>query len=91
MIPPPPGPTPRRGNGFLTVLLSIIGVYLALTGLAGFRVGHTIAQARTNPFVGLGSQLIGRDATERFAIDQLRVPRVITVSPAFWVAMRLSE
>jgi hypothetical protein len=91
MIPPPPAPTPRRGNGFTIVLTSVIAAYLALTGFAGFHVGHTIAQARTNPFVGIGSQLIGRDATERFAIEQLHVPRVITASPAFWIAMRLSE
>jgi hypothetical protein len=81
----------RRSNALPAVVIAIVGIYIALTAFAGYHVGHTIARARSNPFVGIGSQLIGREATERFAIEQLHVPAIITASPAFWVTLRLTE
>jgi hypothetical protein len=73
------------------VIVVLLVVYALVTAVDGWRVGSIIATARRNPLVDIGSTMIGRDATERFAIDQLHVPRFIEVSPTFWIALRLSE
>ena len=65
--------------------------YLAITALGGFQVGRQIYAAKSNPFVGLGSALIGRDATESFAIKQMHIPAWVTDSPTFWIALRMAE
>lgn len=71
-------------------LVILIG-YLIITALCGFHLGRQIYNAKSNPWIGLGSTLIGRDATESFAIQQSNFPNWITESPAFWIALRASE
>jgi hypothetical protein len=41
--------------------------------------------------VGIGSQILGTAATESFVVQQSGLPVLVTVSPAFWLALRLSE
>lgn len=65
--------------------------YVLITALCGVQVGRQIDAAKSNPFVGLGSAMIGRDATETFAVRQSHLPRIITASPAFWIALRQAE
>ena len=65
--------------------------YILITALCGYQVGRQIDAAKTNPLVGLGSAMIGRDATETFAVRQSHLPRIITASPVFWMALRATE
>jgi hypothetical protein len=78
-------------TGLIRVSVALLILYLLLTGLAGFDVGRRIYAAKTNPFVGLGASMAGRDATESFAIEELRVPRWVRESPSFWLTLRLAE
>jgi hypothetical protein len=90
---------PEIGGSSLDELLSlsiklgavVLAGYLALTALCGFQLGRQIYQAKSNPFVGFGAVLIGRDATESLAIEQANLPPWITDSPSFWIALRVSE
>jgi hypothetical protein len=65
--------------------------YILITALCGYQVGRQIDAAKNNPFVGLGSAMIGRDATETFAVHQSHLPRIVTASPVFWMALRAAE
>jgi hypothetical protein len=65
--------------------------YLGITALIGFQLGRQVYQAKTNPLIRLGSQMIGRDATESFAIRRANVPIWVTDSPTFRIGMRISE
>jgi hypothetical protein len=65
--------------------------YVGITALCGFQVGRQIEAAKRNPLIGLGSAMIGRDATERFAVRESHLPRIITASPIFWMALRATE
>jgi hypothetical protein len=75
--------------------LWIIGIvlvaYFGSTALFGYHVGRQIATAKANPLIGLGSAMIGRDATESFAIKQSHIPPLVTASPTFWMALRATE
>ena len=75
----------------LAIAAYAIAFYLAITGLFGFRLGREIHAAKSNPYVGVASQILGTQATETYVIQQSGLPGVITVSPAFWLALRLSE
>jgi hypothetical protein len=86
----------RRGAGALLANVIWLGVfflvcYLGVAALIGLRLGHQIHQAKTIPLIGLGSQMIGRDATESFAIHRANIPAWVTDSPSFWIALRASE
>ena len=91
--------TPEEGaatrEGWPSRAAWIIGVvliaYFGATALCGYQVGRQIEAAKANPLVGLGSIMIGRDATETFAIRQSRLPKLVTVSPTFWWALRTVE
>lgn len=76
---------------FLKIAAYLFAGYLALTALYGFEVGRQIHQAKANPILGVGSAIIGRDATESFAIEQAHLSGWITGSPTFWLAIRVSE
>lgn len=82
-------------EGWPSIAAWIIGVvlvaYFGATALFGYEVGKQIAAAKNNPLVGLGSAMIGRDATESFAVRQSRLPKLVTASPSFWWALRLTE
>ncbi|MGA7353828.1 MAG: hypothetical protein WA431_01115 [Candidatus Cybelea sp.] len=76
----------------ITLAIVLCIVYVVLSGLYGFRVGRVIYQAKaSNTYIALASGMVGREETERYAVNRLRVPRFITESPAFWLALRLSE
>jgi hypothetical protein len=79
------------GPSFLKVAAYLLAGYLGITALYGFEVGRQIYQARANPILGIGSAIIGRDATEYLAIQQGNLPTWIIDSPTFWVALRISE
>lgn len=78
-----------------TTIVLAIGLfiaYLVLSGLYGFRVGRVIYRAKaSNAYIALASGMVGREETERYAVNRLHVPRFITESPAFWLALRLGE
>ena len=73
--------TRPRGHGVDPLLTGLIrlGVfvlicYLGVTALIGFQLGRQVYEAKTNPLIGLGSEMVGRDATESFAIRQANLP-----------------
>lgn len=68
-----------------------IAFYLALTAFFGYRLGLKIHEAKSNPYVGIASQVLGSQATESFVVQESGLPVLITASPAFWIALRLSE
>lgn len=68
-----------------------IAFYLALTAFFGYRLGLKIHAAKSNPYVGIASQVLGTQATESFVVQQAGLPVLITGSPAFWLALRLAE
>lgn len=83
---------PRSARpSFLKVAAYLLAGYLSQTALYGFEVGRQIYQAKANPILGIGSAIIGRDATESLAIQQANLPGWITDSPSFWVALRIAE
>mgnify|MGYP001260956933 CR=1 FL=1 len=74
------------------IALAVVAFYLLLSAYFGFRVGRAIYEAKsTNPFASIGANIVGQEYTERFAIEQMRIPAMFTASPAFWVALRASE
>ncbi|HEX3369321.1 MAG TPA: hypothetical protein VHS56_07100 [Candidatus Cybelea sp.] len=73
-------------------LIAVVALaYLVLTAVWGVALGHQIYVAKENPLVGIGSEMVGRDATEAFAIRRLHVPEFVTKSPTFWAALRIAE
>lgn len=77
---------------FTTALAIAILAYAALTAYAGFRVARGIDDAKASSMVTrVATHVIGRDAVERLAIRKGNVPRWITQSPAFWMALRANE
>jgi hypothetical protein len=78
-------------NTGLKLIAITVLAYLVLTAIWGVALGHQIYVAKENPYVGLGSEMIGTDATEAFAIHRLHVPELVTKSPTFWAALRISE
>jgi hypothetical protein len=85
-------PVVRSGARILiTIVAYAIVFYLAITAYFGYRLGVKVHAAKSNPYVGIGSQILGTAATENFVVQQSDLPVLITVSPAFWLALRLSE
>ena len=80
-----------RRNDVIRIVAYTIAFYLAITAFLGYRLGAQLHAAKSNPYVGIGSQILGPKATEDFMIQQARLPVIITASPAFWLALRLSE
>jgi len=80
-----------RRNDTFRIVAYTIAFYLAITAFFGYRLGTTIHAAKSNPYVGIGSQILGPAATENLMVEQSRLPVVITASPAFWLALRLTE
>jgi hypothetical protein len=75
----------------LGIVAYTIAFYLVLTGFFGYRLGLTIHAAKSNPYVGIASQVLGTQATESFVVQQSGLPVLITASPAFWIALHLTE
>lgn len=65
--------------------------YLGITAFFGFQLGRQVYEAKANPLIGLGSALIGREATESFAIRRANLPAWLSDSPTFWMTLRISE
>ena len=65
--------------------------YLAVTAFCGIQLGREIATARSGSLLELGARVAGTGATELFEIGQSHYPQWVTKSPAFWIALRLSE
>jgi hypothetical protein len=66
--------------------------YTAVTAYAGFLVARGIDDAKAHSVVTrVGARLMGRDAVEHVAIRKGGVPRWMTQSPAFWMALRANE
>jgi hypothetical protein len=75
----------------VAVFLCVLG-YTAVTGYAGFLVARGIDDAKARSVVTrVGARVIGRDAVEHAAIRKGKVPRWITQSPVFWMALRANE
>jgi hypothetical protein len=76
----------------LSVFVTLILCYTALTAYAGFRVARGIDDAKASSVVTrVGARMMGRDAVERVAIRKGNVPGWITQSPAFWIALHATE
>lgn len=75
----------------LGVVAYTIAFYLALTAFFGYRLGREIHAAKSNPYVGIASQILGTQATENYVIQQSSLPVLVTASPAFCLALRLTE
>jgi hypothetical protein len=75
----------------LGIVAYTIAFYLALTAFFGYRLGREIHAAKSNPYVGIASQILGTQATESFVVQQAGLPVLVTASPAFWLALRLTE
>jgi hypothetical protein len=90
---------PRRRNrealGMLRVTLGLVAfvliAYFGVTALCGYELGRQINHAKTNPLIAIGSQMIGREETEAYAIHKANFPKWITESPSFWAMLRQSE
>lgn len=82
---------PFRRTYIIWIIAYAVVFYLAITACFGYRLGSQLHAAKSNPFVGIGSQILGPKATEDFIVQQSRLPVVITASPAFWLALRLGE
>lgn len=79
-------------GSIITLAVVLLVVYLGFSAFYGYRVGRTIYEAKArNPYVAIASNMVGREETEQYAITHLQVPDFIVHSPAFWVALRLSE
>lgn len=78
-------------NTGLKLIAITVLAYLVLTAIWGVAMGRQISVAKENPLVGIGAEMVGRDATEEYAIRRLRVPQLVTKSPTFWAALRISE
>lgn len=75
----------------LVLILAVGIVYFAITAVFGFELGRQIARAKMNPLVAIGTQMIGREETEAYAIHKANFPKWITESPSFWVMLRQTE
>lgn len=74
------------------IVLALFAFYLLVSAYFGFRVGRAIYEAKsTNPIAAIGATIVGQDYTERFVIEQMRIPSFLTASPTFWIALRASE
>jgi hypothetical protein len=80
-----------RRTDVIRIVAYTIAFYLAITAFFGYRLGAQLHAAKSNPYVGIGSQILGPKATEDFMVQQSRLPVVVTASPVFWLALRLSE
>ena len=80
-----------RRTDVIRIVAYTIAFYLAITAFFGYRLGTKIHAAKSNPYVGIGSQILGPQAIESFVVQQSGLPVVITASPAFWLALRLTE
>jgi len=65
--------------------------YLAVTAFCGVQLGRQISASGSGPLIELGSRVAGTSASDLFEIGQSHYPVWITKSPAFWIALRLSE
>ena len=75
-----------------SLVIALAVAYAAFTAYAGFRVARGIDVAKASSVVTrVGVKVMGRDAVERVAIRKGNVPRWITDSPAFWIALRAME
>ncbi|HET9393542.1 MAG TPA: hypothetical protein VFO29_08520 [Candidatus Rubrimentiphilum sp.] len=83
--------SPRGWGDFIRIVAYMLAFYLAITAFFGYRLGAQLHAAKSNPYVGIGTQILGPKATEDYMIQQSRLPAVVTASPAFWLALRLSE
>ncbi len=86
-----PGREPLRRADIIRIAAYTIAFYLALTAFFGYRLGLKIHAAKSNPYVGIGSLILGPQATENVIVQQSGIPVFITVSPAFWFGVRLGE
>ncbi|HEY3675341.1 MAG TPA: hypothetical protein VGK84_05070 [Candidatus Tumulicola sp.] len=75
----------------LILIFVVAVVYFGITAVCGFELGRQIARAKANPLVAIGTQMIGREETEAYAIHRASFPKWITESPSFWVMLRQSE
>ena len=80
-----------RRTDAIRIVAYTIAFYLAITAFFGYRLGTKIHAAKSNPYVGIGSQILGPAATESYMVQASGLPVVITASPAFWLALRLGE
>jgi len=80
-----------RPADVIRVVAYTIAFYLAITAFFGYRLGSQLHAAKSNPYVGIGSQILGPKATEDFMVQQSHLPVIVTASPTFWLALRLSE
>jgi hypothetical protein len=76
---------------YILYLLYVVAFYLVITAYFGYRLGAKIHAAKSNPYVGVGSLVLGSKATETYMIQQSNLPVLITASPAFWLALHLTE
>jgi ribose/xylose/arabinose/galactoside ABC-type transport system permease subunit len=75
----------------LQIVLGMLFVYLAAAAYFGVVVGQTMHRARANPLIDTAAIMLGREASERYVIHRLGVPRWILRAPTFWLALRMSE
>ena len=83
--------TSFRPGSIIWAFASALVLYLAVTAFLGYRLGTQLHAAKSNPFVGIGSQILGPQATEDVMIQQSRLPLAVTASPSFRLALRLTE
>jgi hypothetical protein len=69
----------------------MIAFYLAITAFFGYRLGLEVRAAQSNPYVGIASRILGTQAMESDIIQKSGLPILITASPAFLLALRLTE
>jgi hypothetical protein len=66
--------------------------YLCLAANFGYQVGHGIYEAKaSNALAAIGANIVGREYTEQYAIQQAQVPALFTESPTFWIGLRAAE
>ena len=80
-----------RWPDVIRIIVYMVAFYLVITAYFGYRLGVKVHAAKSNPYVGIGSQIFGTVATESFVVQQSGLPVVITASPAFWLALRLAD
>src|SRR5438270_13063172 len=80
----------RRAD-IIRIVAYTIAFYLAITAFFGYRLGAQLHAAKSNPYVGIGSQILGPKATEDVMVQQSRLPVIVTASPAVWRGLGLTE
>lgn len=76
----------------LQLLFLGLAVYLAIAAYYGFIVGHAMRQAEaSNPMIRIAATMVGRTASEGFAIHRMGVPNWIVRAPTFWLTLRMNE